>query len=158
MARQVGVGAVLFTIFNSRIKDVDFWWGQTLAFEGETGPEVVHTHARACSVLKSEVRAQEALNNEQWDPEALQSRGAGGAVAAGRASRRRCAAPVQKRALRSAAAHHGACQAFNRFYFEHRIITDDQKKTAANLRLCAAVKTVIKTGLFPCGDKAPERM
>ncbi len=45
-------------------------------------------------------------------------------------------------------------QAFNRFYFEHRIITDDQKKTAANLRLCAAVKTVIKTGLFPCGDRS----
>ena len=49
-------------------------------------------------------------------------------------------------------------QAFNRFYFEHRIITDDQKKTAANLRLCAAVKTVIKTGLSLAGIEAPERM
>ena len=161
VARQVGVGAVLFyDLYNSRIKDVDFWWDRALAFEGETGPYVQYTHARACSVLaKSGVSAQEALNNEQWDPEAL------------------CNPEAQEvlsllegfpQAVRSACAKNEPCavlrhimalaQAFNRFYFEHRIITDDQKKTAANLRLCAAVKTVIKTGLSLAGIEAPERM
>ena len=47
VARQVGVGAVVFFIlYNNRIKDVDFWWDRALNFEGETGPYVMYTHAR----------------------------------------------------------------------------------------------------------------
>ena len=35
VARQVGVGAVVFFIlYNNRIKDVDFWWDRALNFEG----------------------------------------------------------------------------------------------------------------------------
>ncbi len=53
VARQVGVGAVVyFDLHNERIKDIDFRWERALSFEGETGPYVQYTHARCCSVLR----------------------------------------------------------------------------------------------------------
>ncbi|MFR1759464.1 MAG: arginine--tRNA ligase, partial [Christensenellaceae bacterium] len=53
VARQVGIGAVVFTsLFNNRIKDIDFWWDRALNFDGETGPYVQYTYARCCSLLR----------------------------------------------------------------------------------------------------------
>jgi hypothetical protein len=53
VARQVGIGAVVFfDLYNNRIKDIDFTWERALNFDGETGPYVQYTHARACSVLR----------------------------------------------------------------------------------------------------------
>ena len=53
VARQVGVGAVIYTdLQNNRIKDIDFWWNRALNFDGESGPYVQYTHARCCSVLR----------------------------------------------------------------------------------------------------------
>ncbi|MDD5897818.1 MAG: arginine--tRNA ligase, partial [Clostridia bacterium] len=53
VSRQIGVGAVIFfVLYNNRIKDIDFWWDRALNFDGETGPYVMYTHARACSVLR----------------------------------------------------------------------------------------------------------
>ncbi len=53
IAQQMGVGAVIFSALStSRIKDVAFSWDDALNFDGETGPYVQYTHARACSVLR----------------------------------------------------------------------------------------------------------
>ena len=49
-------------------------------------------------------------------------------------------------------------KAFNRFYYEHRVIDEGAAKTAARLMLSQAVKQVIKTGLWLIGVDAPERM
>jgi arginyl-tRNA synthetase len=49
-------------------------------------------------------------------------------------------------------------QGYHKFYFEHRIITDDKEKTAAYLLLCNAVRTVIANGLSILGISAPEKM
>lgn len=52
VAKQVGVGAVIFQdLFNNRIKDYTFDWGQVLNFDGETGPYTQYTFARSCSIL-----------------------------------------------------------------------------------------------------------
>ncbi len=52
-ARDIGVGAVIFNdLKTNRLHDVDFTMETALAFEGETGPYVQYTHARACSVLR----------------------------------------------------------------------------------------------------------
>ena len=37
---------------NNRIKDYVFDWDKVLNFEGETGPYVQYTHARACSLMR----------------------------------------------------------------------------------------------------------
>ena len=50
-------------------------------------------------------------------------------------------------------------QAYNKYYFEHRIMDEsDAAATAARVRLTDAVRDVIKTGLFLIGVEAPERM
>ena len=58
VAQMVGVGAVVFGALSvNRIKDVTFSWEEALNFEGETGPYLQYTHARACSILQSRVDA-----------------------------------------------------------------------------------------------------
>ena len=53
VAKAVGVGAVVFNaLANGRIKDKDFNWETALSFEGNTGPYVQYTYARAASVLR----------------------------------------------------------------------------------------------------------
>ena len=53
VAKAVGVGAVVFNaLSNGRIKDKDFNWDTALSFEGNTGPYVHYTYARAASVLR----------------------------------------------------------------------------------------------------------
>ena len=53
VARQVGIGAVVYTDLSAnRIKDIDFRWDRALNFDGESGPYVQYTHARCCSVLR----------------------------------------------------------------------------------------------------------
>lgn len=53
VAKDVGIGAVIFQeLFNTRIKDYSFDWNTLLNFDGETGPYVQYTVARANSVLK----------------------------------------------------------------------------------------------------------
>jgi arginyl-tRNA synthetase len=46
----------------------------------------------------------------------------------------------------------------NRFYYEHRIISDNRQETAARLLAADCARTVIKTGLGLIGVGAPERM
>ena len=53
VAKQVGIGAIIFNdLYNQRIKDVIFDWNKLLNFDGETGPYVQYTYARASSVLR----------------------------------------------------------------------------------------------------------
>ncbi len=52
IAEQIGVGAVVFYyLSNNRIRDINFVMEDALSFEGNTGPYVQYTYARACSVL-----------------------------------------------------------------------------------------------------------
>ena len=53
VAKIVGIGAIMFNdLYNQRIKDVIFDWDKLLNFDGETGPYVQYTYARASSVLR----------------------------------------------------------------------------------------------------------
>lgn len=53
IAEAVGVGAVVFYyLSNNRIKDINFNMEEALSFDGNTGPYVQYTYARACSILE----------------------------------------------------------------------------------------------------------
>lgn len=53
VAKNVGIGAVVFQeLFNTRIKDYTFDWDNLLNFDGETGPYMQYTVARANSILE----------------------------------------------------------------------------------------------------------
>ena len=157
VARQVGVGAVVyFDLHNERIKDIDFRWERALSFEGETGPYVQYTHARCSSVLRKAPDLTGVTPNydvlcddEASDVLMLISR----------------FPEVVKKAMDgnepSLITRHttSLAQAYNKYYFEHRIMEEgDLEGTAARVNLTAAVKDVIKTGLWLIGVEAPERM
>jgi arginyl-tRNA synthetase len=53
VAEQVGVGAVIFhDLKNERLNNFDFDLAEVVRFEGETGPYVQYSHARAQSILR----------------------------------------------------------------------------------------------------------
>ena len=52
----------------------------------------------------------------------------------------------------------GIAQAFNRFYHDERILTDNENEKTAKVALVIAAKTTIKNGLELLGIKAPEKM
>ncbi len=53
VAESVGVGAIVFYyLSNNRMKDINFIMEDALSFDGNTGPYVQYTYARACSVLE----------------------------------------------------------------------------------------------------------
>lgn len=52
VAEAVGVGAIVFHyLSNTRMKDINFVMEDALSFDGNTGPYVQYTYARACSIL-----------------------------------------------------------------------------------------------------------
>ena len=155
IARQVGVGSVVFfDLYNNRIKDIDFWFDRALAFEGETCPYVQYTHARGNSVL---VKAPEDLPAPDWS--ALEDDEAQAVV---RELYRipEIIAEVRERYEPSLIARHcvDLAQAYNHYYYEHRILGEDAAGSAARLALTRAVKSALKTCLYLIGIEAPERM
>jgi arginyl-tRNA synthetase len=156
VARQVGIGAVVYSdLSNNRIKDIDFRWENALNFDGESGPYVQYTHARCCSVLRkapdftgvapdwnalTDDEAQALLRLISRFPDVI----------------REAAAKYEPSMVTRAVTD--IAQAYNKYYYEHRILDGEPAQAAARVALTEAAKTVIKTGLWLIGVEAPERM
>jgi arginyl-tRNA synthetase len=159
VAEQVGVGAVIFNqLYNSRIKDVLFSWDRMLNFDGETGPYVQYTHARANSVLEKASAAGRTLTSEV-DYSLLADACSYEVVKLLKDFPGRVAEAADKYEPYIVSRYLVAlAQAFNKFYHENMIITDDQNVSAARLCLTGLVKKVLASGLALLGIAAPERM
>lgn len=156
VARQVGIGAVVFSVLvNNRIKDVVFSWESVLNFDGETAPYIQYTHARCCSVLR---KAATTLDGEaDWaalandDAQAVIKALAAFPGAVAEAAARYEPMAVSRQVIEIA-------KAYNKYYYEHRILEGNEQEIRAKLLLTEAVRTVIKKGLCLLGIEAPERM
>ena len=156
VAKQIGIGAILFQeLFNQRIKDYTFNWEKTLSFEGETGPYVQYTHARANSLLEkgefkesneisfAELSGEDEINIIRmiYDfPNVIIS-----------SMEKNEPFFITRQIVEIA-------KAFNTFYNSKQIIVENEEIKNARLSLVYATKTVIKVGLSLLGIEAPNKM
>ena len=155
VARKVGIGAVVFFALSAgRIKDIDFWWDRALNFEGETGPYVQYTYARCCSVLGKapanlpdadystldDAEAQDIVRLLEQFPKLVKE-----------AAQRNEPSLITRYTVDLA-------QAYNKFYYEHRILDCEPATSAARIAITQAVRDVIGTGLTLIGVEPTEKM
>lgn len=158
VAQQVGVGAVVFhDLFNNRIKDVTFSWDQVLNFDGETGPYVQYTFARASSVLR---KAQwDPANQEAIDMSLLTDEYSQEILKLIENFPKRVEEACQKWEPYMITRYTVAlATAFNKFYHENSIMNAEENVKKARLKLTYVVTQVIKQGLYLIGVQAPEKM
>ena len=153
VARQVGVGAVIFQdLKNERTNNCEFSLENMLKFEGETGPYVQYTYARACSILR---KANVELT---YEFEGLEDDYAWNVIktlqlfpaAVLRAFDKYEPSVISKYILDLA-------QAFNKYYGQVRILEEDEE-LQTRLTLLVAVTTVLQEGLRLLGIEAPKEM
>lgn len=158
VAAQVGVGAVVFhDLFNNRIKDVTFSWEQVLNFDGETGPYVQYTFARASSILRK--AAWNPAKQEAIDASCLTDEYSQELLKLIESFPQRVEEACQKWEPYMITRYTVAlATAFNKFYHENSILTAEDAVKAARLKLTYVVAQLIKQGLYLIGVQAPEKM
>lgn len=154
VAKQVGVGAVVFhDLKNDRLNNFDFTLEEVVRFEGETGPYVQYSHARAMSILEKAqfdpANAQAlALNDaESWEVIKLIQRYPETIL---QAADKYEPSVIAKHAIKLA-------QAFNKYYANVKILAEDAQKDA-RLALVYAVTVLLKEDLRLLGLHAPDKM
>jgi arginyl-tRNA synthetase len=153
VARQVGTGAVIFhDLKHYRLNDIEFSLRDMLKFEGETGPYVQYTHARATSLLrKGGYQINENItpitDESAWSiihllmsfPAVIQ-----------KAFEGYDPSQIAKYVI-------DLSKAFNQYYASVRVLNDDDQKQM-RLTLVYSVTVVLKEGLRLLGLEAPEEM
>jgi arginyl-tRNA synthetase len=152
VARQVGVGAVIFhDLKNEKGNDVEFSLEQMLKFEGDTGPYVQYTAARIQTLLNKgnfnrQMPDEFSIAEESWElisvlnefPLIVQN-----------AFFRKEPSIISKYVLKLS-------HKFNHYYGSVKILNSDE--TAERLALCASIQIVLKEGLRLLGIQTPKQM
>lgn len=155
VAKQVGIGAVVFhDLKNDRRDNFDFDLQEVVRFEGETGPYVQYSNARALSILRK-AGSKDYLNADKfelddenaWDT--IKLLGSFSDVVQ-RAAREFEPSVIAKYALKLA-------KSFNQYYAHSKILADDDQKDA-RLALVNSVSIVLTMSLGLLGVQAPREM
>ena len=156
LAESIAIGAIKYSVLKQAIgNDIIFDFNVSLSFEGDSGPYIQYTYARAMSVLRKgsdgktlpDLYAYEFRDLSLGDVERLLYR----------------FPEVLTRANQEYAPHHVAtylialAQAFNNFYARERIV-EGGDLAPYRVALTSAVAIVLKNGLYLLGINAPEKM
>jgi len=145
IARAVGIGAVKFAdLKQDRTTDYIFAWDRMLAFEGNTGPYLLYTYARICSILRKAdlpaSTAPAALTLDQPAELAL--------------ARKLLAFPDIVHSVARDLKPHYLCtylfelaSAYSTFYEQCPVLKADAPARTTRLHLCAATQHILATGL-----------
>lgn len=159
-AKDVGIGAVIFNeLSNYRIKDYVFSWDKVLNFEGETGPYVQYTHARACSILRNAGEETVAKAQQGFEPQYITGESAHKLI--------RLIYELPEVIVEAGEKYEPSivtrhivdiAQSFNKFYHDEHILVDNEDEKTAKVALVMAARAAIKNGLGLLGMNAPEKM
>lgn len=156
VAHDVGVGAVIFhDLKNDRLDNFDFDLNEVVRFEGDTGPYVQYTNARAQSVL----RKAAAMGEKPSDTDFALDDDWAFAVAKDIADFPRIIRRSAEKFEPSVIAKYSLdlAKKFNKYYANVKILTKDEK-IGARLALVKATSIVLTEALRLLGVNAPEEM
>ena len=153
VAHDVGVGAVVFhDLKNDRMDNFDFDLEEVVRFEGDTGPYVHYTNARAQSILRKankEISMDNLSLNDDWSFAVAKALADFPAIVA-KASEKFEPSIIAKYAL-------DLSKKFNKYYANVRILDEDDQLNA-RLALVQATSIVLTEALRLLGVNAPKEM
>lgn len=153
VAHDVGVGAVVFhDLKNDRMDNFDFDLEEVVRFEGDTGPYVQYTNARAQSILRKankEISMDNLSLNDDWSFAVAKALADFPAIVA-KASEKFEPPIIAKYAL-------DLSKKFNKYYANVRILDEDDQLNA-RLALVQATSIVLTEALRLLGVNAPKEM
>ena len=154
VAHAVGVGAVIFhDLKNDRTNNFDFALEEVVQFEGETGPYVQYTHARAMSILRKAnhtVDTQAAFSltdDDAWEVLKLIENYPNVV----RFAEEKCEPSVIAKFVINLA------QAFNKYYAHTKVLVEDEAFNS-RIALVQTTASILKQGLALLGVAAPDEM
>lgn len=159
-ARIIGLAALKYgDLSNQAAKDYIFDVDRFISFEGDTGPYILYTIVRIKSILAKYDALEERFSGEIKILPAVSESEKELQLEVSRVSDALLSAFSER-------APHKICQyiydlsnAFNRFYHETKIMTEeDKERQAAYIRLLGLVKQVLETCIDILGFEAPDRM
>jgi arginyl-tRNA synthetase len=156
LAEEVAVGAIKYSILRQGTgKDIIFDFDKSLSFEGDSGPYLQYTYARACSILE---KAKEAKINH------LEAELPSGVEVFGVERLVYQFPEVVERAENEFAPHYIATYlielsaSFNNFYAENTIVALNDKESPHRVAITEGVATILKNGLYLLGIESPLKM
>ncbi len=153
-AKIIGYGALKYSILKiNPDKNVNFDWESALNFEGDSGPYIQYSHARACSILEKEKlkgKADLSLLKENKEVQLINQLSKFTEIV--------LEATNNLKPQVIAVYLNELAKAFNEFYHDCPVLKAEKEIKNARLALVDAARQVLKNGLYLLGIEAPEKM
>ena len=162
VAKKVGIGAIVFTYLkNHRERDIVFNWEEMLSFEGETGPYVQYTYARAKSILRKVEENNKGIQSKvELDYNKLDSKEEFELVKELDGFQNSIMYAIDKLEPSMVTRYViDVAKSFNKFYNQHNIANlEDESNKKAKIKMVEATCQVIKNALSLLGIDVVDRM
>ena len=161
IAQKIAVGALKYSILKQvNGKDIVFDFDKSLSFEGDSGPYLQYSYARAKSILR---KAKEERVKSRFDPSQIKSQFDWASINILEKLLYRFPEIVE-RAGNEYSPHYIAtylielASSFNSFYATGKIVDKKDAESSYKVALTEAFSIVLKNGLNLLGIQAPEKM
>ncbi|MBU2522680.1 MAG: arginine--tRNA ligase [Nanoarchaeota archaeon] len=154
IAKAVGISALIYgDLSNDRVKDIKFDWNRLLRLEGDSGPYIQYTYARASSIMKKEKVLQKlsSIPNMTKDEETLIKDLDSFPEVVENAAEHYSSHIIANYLLRTA-------DHFSTFYEKCPVLTAEKEVKAFRLHLTKAFAQVMENGMLLLGMVPLKRM